>query len=87
MRTAVPPPALLLLSVCHLGTTLARGSNFLYLITFDGSFLKDFFLLLFEPGSDLASSQYFDIECTDPPNTELASGTVSFLPEMSFPPT
>lgn len=48
--------------VCHLETTLARGSNFLYLITFGGSFPQDCFLLLFEPGSDLASSQYFDIK-------------------------
>lgn len=85
--TTASPPALMLLTVCHPGTASARGSNFLYLITLDGSFLQDFFLLLFEPGSGLAFSQYFDIECTDTPNTEFASGTVSFLPEMSFSPT
>lgn len=52
----------MLLTVCHLGTALARGSNFLYLITCDGSFLQDCFLLLFEPGSGSVSSQYFDIK-------------------------
>lgn len=79
-------PLLLHSCSCHLETTLARGSNFLYLITFDGSFPQDLFLLLFEPGSGLASSQYFDIKWVHW-SSRVCSGTVSFLPEMSFPPT
>lgn len=59
---AASSPTPVLLSDCHLGTTSARGSDFLYLITFDRSVLQDCFLLLLEPGSGLASSQYFDIK-------------------------
>jgi len=41
------PSPLALAAPDSLGTSLARGGNFGYLITFDGSFLHDFFLPAF----------------------------------------